>query len=49
MNQRYSNLKEELMDLIGTISIKELVTNKPLQKQIKEITHYLEGISLIKG
>lgn len=48
MEKRYSKLKEEVMDLFGTISIEEIVCNRPLSKLMKEIALTLDNISIIE-
>jgi len=47
MDRKYSNLKEEIMDLFGEISIEEIVTNKPLTRLLGELTTSLGDISII--
>ena len=48
MEKRYSKLKEEVMDLFGTISIEEIVCNRPLSKLMREIALSLDNISIIE-
>lgn len=48
MEKRYSKLKEEVMELFGTISVEELISNKPLSNLITEIVGSLEGISIVE-
>lgn len=46
MEKRYSKLKEEIMDLVGTISVDELVSNHRLIPVIKDISDCLKDISI---
>lgn len=48
MERRYSKLKEEIMDLFGTISVDEIITNKPLSKLMSDIANSLGDISVIE-
>lgn len=48
MERRYSKLKEEIMDLFGTISVDEIIKNKPLSKLMSEIANSLGDISVIE-
>lgn len=48
MQRRYAKIKEEVMDLFGTISVEEIITNKPLSKLIGDIANSLDGISIIE-
>jgi len=48
MEKRYSKLKEEVMDLFGTISIEEIIRNRPLSKLMSEIATSLEDVSIIE-
>ena len=45
MDLGFSKIKEELMDLFGTISVKEIISNQPLTMLIKEISKTLECVS----
>jgi hypothetical protein len=47
MERRYSKLKEEFMDLVGTISVEEIIANRPLSKVIKEISDSLTDFSIV--
>lgn len=38
MDQKYSNLKEEIMDLFGVISIEEIISNRSLARIMRDIT-----------
>lgn len=49
MDRRYSKLKEELMDLFGTISVEELIANRPLSNLFEEITYYLSDFTTLKN
>jgi len=46
MEKRYSKLKEEIMDLFGTISVEEIIKNKNLSRVLKEISSSLDHISI---
>ena len=48
MQRRYAKIKEEVMDLFGTISVEEIISNKPLSKLIGDIANSLDGISIIE-
>ena len=47
MERRYSKLKEEFMELVGTISVEEIITNRPLSKVIKDISDNLAEFSIV--
>lgn len=46
MEKRYSKLKEEIMDLFGTISVEEIIKNRNLSRVLKEISSSLDHISI---
>ena len=48
MERKYSKLKEEIMDLFGTISVDEIIINKPLSKLMVNISNSLSGISIVE-
>lgn len=49
MDRTMSCLKEEIMDLFGSISVDELVTNVRAQEVIGEIHNELKHVSIVEG
>lgn len=49
MDRGMSGLKEEIMDLIGTISVEELVSNVRAQEVIWEIHNELKHVSIVEN
>ncbi|GEM_PF-5657640 len=47
MNKTHSRVKEELMDLFGTISVDEIIANEGLTSIITDISKTLKNVSIL--
>lgn len=47
INEGFSKVKEELMELFGTISVDELMRNHKAMELIKEISESLKDVSIV--
>ena len=48
MSIRHSNLKEEVLDLFGSLSVEEIIKNHNLQLAIADISKNLQSISIVE-